>query len=117
MSANSGVIPVSVRSSPYDRSLIGLEVKAKADCSISGRHSCWEGGALSPSSGCAPGARAGRRGGWCVSKKSVSGEHGFRTMTISGESSRELNKRGRMACFVEKLTFPQMLGVRYITGL
>ncbi|XP_076784660.1 multivesicular body subunit 12B isoform X5 [Arvicanthis niloticus] len=30
---------------------------------------------------------------------------------ISGESSRELNKRGRMACFVEKLTFPQMLGV------
>lgn len=73
MSSHSDVIPASVRASRYDCSLIGLEVNAKADCSISGRHSCWEGGAPSPSSGCAPEARAeeGGAGHACLRKVSL----------------------------------------------
>lgn len=48
----------------------------------------------------------------CLRKVSLGSTASVRTMTISGESSGELNKCGRMACFLEKLTASQMLSVR-----
>lgn len=59
MNSNSGVILVSTRFCRYDHSLIGLEVKAKAGCSISRQTLLLGGGAPSLGSGCIPGTRVG----------------------------------------------------------
>lgn len=105
MNSSSGIILVSVRFSCYDHSLIALEVKAKAGCSISWRRSCWEG---------EPKSRPWLRSRSQDGRVSVWGawllHHGCFRGVI-----REL-KCGKMACSVQKLAISHMLSGRVVSN-